>query len=144
MLIGNKENDTGFLLFLCTTNTHNKRPQLSTAAFVFLFMIRRSESAPVGEEPAPPVIFPDSCHNLIACKDANNFLLHLLQVRLFFQQITNFPEKNDLITGWRGSGGSCRSFFLLLQAVHGFDDKEDTEGYNQEVNQGLYEHPVVD
>ena len=121
-----------------------KRPQSETAALVSLYVCPAPASAPVREEPAPPVVFLNSCHNLIACKIAYNLNYNARIARLFFQQIAYFFQEHNLITGWwRGSRSSRCRFFFPLEIVHGFDHHENTEGNNQKIDDVLNEHPVV-
>ena len=137
---------TGLTLLLCqrlkplTANCTKGRTLANAASLSSL--LQRTVLAPVREEPAPPVIFPYSCHDKIACKYANNFRQELLYPQLFFQQVTYLLQKIHFFT-WRRR--SCRSCFLfLLQTVHALDHEEDTEGHDQKVDNIVKEHSVFD
>ena len=53
------------------------------------------------------------------------------------QLVTDFAQQLNV---FRRRSWSCRRcFFLLAEGIHALDDKEDTEGNDEEVNSRLYE-----
>jgi len=120
----------------------SEKATVSDCSLLCFVFIKCPDLSPVREEPPPPVIFLDSRHNFIACKIAYNFHYNERIASLFFKQVTNFLQENNLITGRRRSGRS--NFFFLLQTVHGFNHQENTEGDDQKVNNVLNKHSVID
>src|SRR5690606_32368532 len=61
-----------------------------------------------------------------------------------FKVVTDFPQQQDILRSPRRRGGFLCFFFLPLQPVNGAHQEEHRPGDDEEADDIIEEHPIVD